>query len=133
MAENLENQNIESTAEPTAEELSEVLRIRREKFAALKEAGRNPFEQTRYDRTAYAQQIADHFDEMENQPVSIAGRIMSKRAMGKASFFDVADASGRIQIYIKRDIVGEDTYDQFKKKSTSILASPLTATPYALP
>ena len=115
MAENLENQNIESTAEPTAEELSEVLRIRREKFAALKEAGRNPFEQTRYDRTAYAQQIADHFDEMENQPVSIAGRIMSKRAMGKASFFDVADASGRIQIYIKRDIVGEDTYDQFKK------------------
>lgn len=115
MAENPENQNIESTAEPTAEELSEVLRIRREKFAALKEAGRNPFEQTRYDRTAYAQQIADHFDEMENQPVSIAGRIMSKRAMGKASFFDVADASGRIQIYIKRDIVGEDTYDQFKK------------------
>lgn len=111
MAENLENQN----TEPTAEELSEVLRVRREKFAALKEAGRNPFEQTRYDRTIYAQQIAERFDELENQPVSIAGRIMSKRAMGKASFFDVADSSGRIQVYIKRDIVGEEIYDQFKK------------------
>lgn len=110
MAENLENQN----TEPTAEELSEVLRVRREKFAALKEAGRNPFEQTRYDRTIYAQQIAERFDELENQPVSIAGRIMSKRAMGKASFFDVADSSGRIQVYIKRDIVGEEIYDQFK-------------------
>ena len=111
MAENLENQN----TEPTAEELSEVLRVRREKFAALKEAGRNPFEQTRYDRTIYAPQIAERFDELENQPVSIAGRIMSKRAMGKASFIDVADSSGRIQVYIKRDIVSEEIYDQFKK------------------
>ncbi len=116
MAENPNNlQAAAENAEPTAEELSEVLRVRREKFAALKEAGRNPFEQTRYDRTAYAQQIAEHFDELEEQLVSIAGRIMSKRSMGKASFFDVADASGRIQIYIKRDIVGEETYDQFKK------------------
>ena len=115
MAENPNNLQAAENAEPTAEELSEVLRVRREKFAALKEAGRNPFEQTRYDRTAYAQQIAEHFDELDEQMVSIAGRIMSKRSMGKASFFDVADASGRIQIYIKRDIVGEETYDQFKK------------------
>ncbi len=115
MAENPNNLQAAENAEPTAEELSEVLRVRREKFAALKEAGRNPFEQTRYDRTAYAQQIAEHFDELDEQMVSIAGRIMSKRSMGKASFFDVADASGRIQIYIKRDIVGEEIYDQFKK------------------
>ena len=115
MAENPNNLQAAENAEPTAEELSEVLRVRREKFAALKEAGRNPFEQTRYDRTAYAQQIAEHFDELDEQMVSIAGRIMSKRSMGKASFFDVADASGRIQVYIKRDIVGEETYDQFKK------------------
>ncbi len=115
MAENPNNLQAAENAEPTAEELSEVLRVRREKFAALKEAGRNPFEQTRYDRTAYAQQIAEHFEELDEQMVSIAGRIMSKRSMGKASFFDVADASGRIQIYIKRDIVGEETYDQFKK------------------
>ena len=115
MAENPNNLQAAENAEPTAEELSEVLRVRREKFAALKEAGRNPFEQTRYDRTAYTQQIAEHFDELDEQMVSIAGRIMSKRSMGKASFFDVADASGRIQIYIKRDIVGDETYDQFKK------------------
>ena len=95
MAENPNNLQAAENAEPTAEELSEVLRVRREKFAALKEAGRNPFEQTRYDRTAYTQQIAEHFDELDEQMVSIAGRIMSKRSMGKASFFDVADASGR--------------------------------------
>ena len=110
-----ENQNMENQTPVTEEELSEVLRVRREKFAALKEAGKNPFEQTRYDRTAYTQQIVEHFDELENQGVSIAGRIMSKRAMGKASFFDIADSTGRIQIYIKRDVVGEDTYNQFKK------------------
>lgn len=115
MAENMEKLQSQQNTEPTAEELSEVLRIRREKFAALKEAGKNPFEQTRYDRTVYAQQIAERFEELENKEVSIAGRMMSKRAMGKASFFDVADASGRIQVYIKRDIVGEETYDQFKK------------------
>ena len=115
MAENMEKLQSQQNTEPTAEELSEVLRIRREKFAALKEAGKNPFEQTRYDRTVYAQQIAERFEELENKEVSIAGRMMSKRAMGKASFFDVADASGRIQVYIKRDIVGEETYDLFKK------------------
>ena len=81
MAENPNNLQAAENAEPTAEELSEVLRVRREKFAALKEAGRNPFEQTRYDRTAYTQQIAEHFDELDEQMVSIAGRIMSKRSM----------------------------------------------------
>ena len=115
MAENLENQNTQATAEPTAEELSEVLRVRREKLAALQQAGNDPFAQTRFDRTVYAQQIAEQFDQLEEKPVAVAGRIMSKRSMGKASFFDIADASGKIQIYIKLNVIGEETYEQFKK------------------
>lgn len=115
MAENLENQNTQANAEPTAEELSEVLRVRREKLAALQQAGNDPFAQTRFDRTVYAQQIAEQFDQLEEKPVAVAGRIMSKRSMGKASFFDIADASGKIQIYIKLNVIGEETYEQFKK------------------
>ncbi len=115
MAENLENQNTQANAEPTAEELSEVLRVRREKLAALQQAGNDPFAQTRFDRTVYAQQIAEQFDQLEEKPVAVAGRIMSKRSMGKASFFDIADASGKIQIYIKLNVIGEEIYEQFKK------------------
>ena len=115
MAENLENQNTQANAEPTAEELSEVLRVRREKLTALQQAGNDPFAQTRFDRTVYAQQIAEQFDQLEEKPVAVAGRIMSKRSMGKASFFDIADASGKIQIYIKLNVIGEETYEQFKK------------------
>ena len=115
MAENLENQNTQANAEPTAEELSEVLRVRREKLAALQQAGNDPFAQTRFDRTVYAQQIAEQCDQLEEKSVAVAGRIMSKRSMGKASFFDIADASGKIQIYIKLNVIGEETYEQFKK------------------
>ena len=115
MAENLENQNTQANSEPTAEELSEVLRVRREKLTALQQAGNDPFAQTRFDRTVYAQQIAEQFDQLEEKPVAVAGRIMSKRSMGKASFFDIADASGKIQIYIKLNVIGEETYEQFKK------------------
>lgn len=115
MAENLENQNTQANAEPTAEELSEVLRVRREKLAALQQAGNDPFAQTRFDRTVYAQQIAEQFDQLEEKSVAVAGRIMSKRSMGKASFFDIADASGKIQIYIKLNVIGKETYEQFKK------------------
>ena len=115
MAENLENQNTQANVEPTAEELSEVLRVRREKLTALQQAGNDPFAQTRFDRTVYAQQIAEQFDQLEEKPVAVAGRIMSKRSMGKASFFDIADASGKIQIYIKLNVIGEETYEQFKK------------------
>ena len=115
MAENLENQNTQANAEPTAEELSEVLRVRREKLTALQQAGNDPFAQTRFDRTVYAQQIAEQFDQLEEKTVAVAGRIMSKRSMGKASFFDIADASGKIQIYIKLNVIGEETYEQFKK------------------
>ena len=92
-----------------------MLRVRREKLAALQQAGNDPFAQTRFDRTVYAQQIAEQFDQLEEKSVAVAGRIMSKRSMGKASFFDIADASGKIQIYIKLNVIGEETYEQFKK------------------
>ena len=92
-----------------------MLRVRREKLTALQQAGNDPFAQTRFDRTVYAQQIAEQFDQLEEKPVAVAGRIMSKRSMGKASFFDIADASGKIQIYIKLNVIGEETYEQFKK------------------
>lgn len=105
------------TPRPEAEEqkLSEVLQIRRDKLKALKEEGKNPFEITSFARTAYAGQIAEKFDEMEGKTVSIAGRMMSKRGMGKASFIDVRDSSGRIQSYVRQDHVGEERYADFKK------------------
>lgn len=101
--------------EDAEQNLSEVLQVRRDKLAALKQDGKNPFEITTYDRTAYASQIVDEFDNYEGKIVSIAGRMMSRRGMGKASFIDIADMSGRIQSYVKIDIVGEDSYNDFKK------------------
>lgn len=96
-------------------DLGEQLIIRRQKLDEMKANGQNPYEITTYDVTAYAQEVQDRFDEMEGQVVSIAGRMMSRRGMGKASFLDVRDASGRIQVYAKIDDVGEETYQSFKK------------------
>lgn len=109
------NQTPPETVEPSAEEYSEILQIRRDKLTSLKESGRNPYEQTSYDRTAYANQICENFESFEGKEVALAGRIMSKRDMGKASFFDLMDSSGKIQVYMKVNIVGEEPYDQFKK------------------
>ncbi len=92
------------------EDLSELLKIRRDKLAALRAQGKDPFCITTCDRDAFAQQIRDHFEEMENQDVCIAGRIMSWRDMGKASFMDLQDPTGRIQIYLKIDDIGEEAY-----------------------
>ena len=89
--------------------------MRREKLAALQEAGRDPFQVTKYVVTHHAQEIKDNFDALENQEVSIAGRLMSKRGMGKVSFCDLQDKSGRIQLYAKRDDMGEEPYNWFKK------------------
>ena len=97
------------------QDLSEILRVRREKLAALQAAGADPFHQTRYDVSHKAQQIKDNFDALENQEVTIAGRLMSKRGMGKVSFCDLQDVTGRIQLYAKRDDMGEEPYDAFKK------------------
>ena len=97
------------------QDLREILQIRRDKLAALQEAGMNPFEITRYDVTHHAQEVKDQFDQLEGQTVSLAGRLMSKRGMGKVSFCDLKDKSGRIQIYARKDEMDEDAYDRFRK------------------
>mgnify|MGYP002681721701 FL=1 len=94
--------------------LNEILKIRREKLEQLKEMGRNPFEILKYDQTHHSKDIKDNFEEMEGKDVSIAGRIMSFRDMGKASFCDIQDRYGRIQAYIKQDELGEEEYKIFK-------------------
>lgn len=95
-------------------DLNQVLKVRREKLAALQEEGRDPFRITKYDQTHHAQEIKDNFDALEGKDVSIAGRMMSKRVMGKASFCNVSDKSGRIQCYVSRDDLGDDSYKDFK-------------------
>ncbi len=97
------------------QDLGQLLKIRREKLAALQEAGKDPFQITKYDVTAHSADIKDHFEEMEGQTVRIAGRLMQKRVMGKASFCNVQDLKGNIQCYVARDCVGEDPYKDFKK------------------
>lgn len=94
--------------------LSEQQIIRRKKLEELKKAGKNPFEILKYDQTHHSRDIKDNFEEMEGKDVSIAGRIMSVRDMGKASFCDVQDRYGRIQVYVKKDEIGEESYNDFK-------------------
>lgn len=113
-----ENQNFSEaplTAEEEQQKLSEVLQIRRDKLTALKNDGKDPFEVTTYQRTAYAKQIVEEFETLEGQIVRIAGRIMSKRGMGKASFIDLRDTTGRVQSYVRQDGIGEESYADFKK------------------
>ena len=100
--------------ELTAEEISEQRQIRREKLQELREMGRDPFVQETYNVTAHSKDIKDNYDAREDQEVAIAGRIMSKRIMGKAAFFDVQDKQGRIQCYVKRDDIGAEEYKVFK-------------------
>ena len=97
------------------QDMNQLLKVRREKLANLQAEGNDPFVITTYDQTHHASQIKDHFEEMEGKEVSIAGRMMSKRVMGKASFCDVRDRYGHIQVYVARDSVGEDPYKAFKK------------------
>lgn len=96
-------------------DLTEVLKVRREKLANLCEAGKDPFKITKYDVTDYSADIKEAFDAMEGKSVSVAGRMMSKRIMGKASFCNIQDAKGSIQVYVARDSVGEEPYADFKK------------------
>ena len=106
----------EETTLPTAEEnFSDQIRIRRQKLAEMKEAGKDPFEITKYEVTAYAADIKANFEALENQTVSVAGRIMSRRDMGKASFVHIMDSTGTIQSYVRINDVGEDCYKEFKK------------------
>ena len=97
------------------QDLNQLLKIRREKLKTLQEEGKDPFRITTYDQTEHSTDIKNHFEEMEGKEVSIAGRMMSKRVMGKASFCDVLDRYDSIQVYVARDQIGEDSYKDFKK------------------
>ena len=101
--------------ETQQQDLGELLRIRREKLKALQDEGRDPFQITKFDVTHHTQDIKDNFDAMEGTEVSVAGRLMSKRGMGKVSFCDLQDKTGRIQIYARKDEMDEDNYNRFKK------------------
>ncbi len=97
------------------EDLSEILRVRREKLSALQGEGRDPFQETKFVVSHHAQEIKDQFDALEGSEVTIAGRLMSKRGMGKVSFCDLQDKSGRIQLYARKDEMDEEAYNRFKK------------------
>ncbi|MDD5898722.1 MAG: OB-fold nucleic acid binding domain-containing protein, partial [Clostridia bacterium] len=110
MSETMENQNQE-----LSQQMSEQEAIRREKLRKLVEEGHDPYTITRFDRTHTSRQILDNYDALENQQVCIAGRMMACRIMGKASFAHLQDNDGRIQIYVRRDDVGEEAYAAFKQ------------------
>ena len=97
------------------QDINQLLKVRREKLAQLQEAGKDPFQITKYDVTHHSTEIKNQFDELEGKEVTIAGRMMSKRVMGKASFCNVQDLKGNIQSYVARDSVGEESYADFKK------------------
>ena len=99
----------------TEQDISKLAQVRREKLAELQAAGKDPFAIVKFDQTHHSAQIRDNFDTLENTEVSIAGRMMFKRVMGKASFANIQDRDGRIQIYVSRDDLGEDNYKDFKK------------------
>ena len=118
MSEEIRNQAAPEAAveevEVTEETLNEQRRIRREKLKALQEAGRDPFLHETWNVTAHSKDIKDNFEAMEEQEVSVAGRIMAFRNMGKASFIDIQDKQGRIQSYVRKDAIGEEEYKWFK-------------------
>ncbi len=108
-------EEIVKNTEMDAAQLNDLLRVRREKLSELQAEGNDPFVITKYDQTHHTTEIKDNFDTLEGQSVSIAGRLMSKRVMGKASFCNVQDLMGNIQSYVARDSIGEDEYKAFKK------------------
>ena len=104
-----------NNAPEVQQDLSELLQVRREKLAALQSEGRDPFQETKFVVSHHAQEIKDHFDALEGSEITIAGRLMSKRGMGKVSFCDLQDKSGRIQLYARKDEMDEEAYNRFKK------------------
>lgn len=121
MADNKENKQAKQAPEGKA--LTEILKLRREKLTTLQEMGKDPFEIVKAEVTHHSTQIKENYDELEGKAVAIAGRIMSKRVMGKASFCDVQDRDGRIQCYVTRDEIGEDDYKLFKKMDIGDIVS----------
>jgi len=108
-------QNNKGREQVQEQDINQLLKVRREKLAALQEAGKDPFQITKYDVTHHSTDIKENFDELEGKTVRIAGRMMSKRVMGKASFCNIQDLPGNIQSYVARDSVGEESYADFKK------------------
>lgn len=115
MAENTENKANNGQIQEQEQDLNEIIKIRREKLKELQDAGKNPYAITTYDRDILNGKVREKFDELEGKEVSIAGRLMSRRNMGKASFIDVHDATGRMQVYVRINDVGEEDYADFKK------------------
>ena len=105
----------EKNSAPEQQDISEILRVRREKLSALQSEGRDPFQETKFTVSRHAQEIKDQFDALEGTEVTIAGRLMSKRGMGKVSFCDLQDKSGRIQLYARKDEMDEEEYNRFRK------------------
>lgn len=97
------------------QDINQLLKVRREKLAELQENGKDPFQITKYDVTHHSQEVKEHFEELEGKSVTLAGRMMSKRVMGKASFCNIQDLQGNIQSYVARDSIGEEEYKAFKK------------------
>ena len=111
------------------QDINQLLKVRREKLAELQEQGNDPFTITKYDVTAHTQQIKDNYEQLEGKDVSIAGRMMSKRVMGKASFCNIQDRDGNIQCYVARDSIGEDAYKAFKNMDIGDIVG-IKGTPY---
>ena len=110
-------------------DLNQLLKVRREKLKDLQDNGKDPFQITKFDVTAHSSEIKDNFEQMDGKEVTIAGRMMSKRVMGKASFCNVQDLKGNIQSYVARDSVGEEAYKDFK---ISVILSE-SRVPYSAP
>ena len=104
-----ENKNM-----PQEQDIGHLRQVRREKLANLQAEGKDPFVITKFDATHHTKEIKDHFEEMEGKEVTVAGRLMSKRVMGKASFCNVMDRDGNVQSYVARDMIGEESYKDFK-------------------
>ena len=98
-----------------AQDINQLLKVRRDKLKDLQDNGKDPFVITKYDVTHHSQEVKDNFETLEGQSVSLAGRVMSKRVMGKASFCHIQDLQGMIQSYVARDSIGEEEYKAFKK------------------
>ena len=111
----MDNENVKAQGGESTVNVNELIRVRREKLAELQESGNDPFEITKYDQTHHSADIKADFENLEGKTVSVAGRLMSKRVMGKASFCNLQDLKGNIQSYVARDSIGEEEYKSFKK------------------
>ena len=109
------SENNRQNMQEQQQDIGELMKVRRDKLAQLQEEGENPFDVTTYNQEYHTDEIIENFEEMEGKQVSIAGRLMSERVMGKASFFDLRDRNGKIQLYVTRDDMGEEVYKKFKK------------------